>query len=290
MNNKLHLITDDGQYRSMVWSWMSQVSYTNARSLVCLIDGTRLCVSDFTHSSIPPPMCSYEIHCPSSILAVASDDEHDQLVLVLADRSIAICGQSSTRTDDRTIVHLSELKSTHHVTSVVCPLDSPINNIHHAAHFRLVNGQFYFIEDNQLHSYDLKTNVKHSLPLNFSCLTTAVGQLDNKSLYLQDEHGKIYRLVNNQLHVHMNFPRACSHFSVLVNEQCLGLTENYRLYLNTTELAHHCNSYFVHDRTILVYSTLQHQLIFRSLVNDQTIVDTCSRRTGIDFRLISNIK
>ena len=279
-SNKLHFITDHGEYSSMSWSWVNQASYTNKRSLVPLIDGCHLFVSDFTHSSIPPPMSSYEVRCPSAILSVASDDEQDQLILILADRSIAICGAASGLVDYPTTVRLSGVKAAHSVTSVISPAESPIQVVHQATHFRLLHGHFYFIEDAQLHIYDLQKKSKQSLPLPFPCLTTAVSHEQTKQLYLQDEQGKIYRLEENQMHARMHFPRACPHFSVLPNGQCVGLTENYRLYLNTTELAHNCNSYFIHDQTILVYSTLQHQLAFRSLANGQTVTETSHRRTG----------
>ena len=119
--------------------------------------------------------------------------------------------------------------------------------------------------------------------LNFHCLTTTIDNNDKiQYLYLQDEHGKIYRFDNNELHVKMHFPRSCSQFSIISDGRFIGLTENYRLYLNTTELAHHCNSYFIHDKTILVYSTLQHQLTFRSLINDQCVTEISYRKTGKD--------
>jgi elongator complex protein 1 len=280
INNKLHLITDNGQYYSMNWSWTSQISYTNTRSLVFLIDGCHLFVSDFTHSSIPPPMSSYEIITPLPILAITVDDDHDQLILILSDRSIAICGSSPGLSDYRTIIHLSEMKSTHYVTSVISSSESPIKTIHNSTHFRLINQELYFIEDSHLHIYNLQNKTKNSLLLNFNCLTTAIDNEEVKHLYLQDEHGKIFRLDKNEFHARMHFPRPCPHFSVVPNGQFLGLTENYRLYLNTNELAHNCNSYFIHDKTILVYSTLQHQLIFRSLINDQSVTEINSRRTG----------
>lgn len=264
----------------MIWSWVSQVSYTNTRSLVFLIDGCRLFVSDFTHSSIPPPMFSYEIQCPVSIHAVAFDDDHNQLVVILSDGSLAICGSSPGATDYRTIIHLSQCKFAHYVISVISSLESPIKKIHSSAHFRLINQELYFIEDSHLHTYNLETKTKTSLLLNFNCLTTAIDHEEIKHLYLQDEHGKIFRFDNNELHAKMHFPRPCSQFSVISNGPFIGLTENYRLYLNTAELAHNCNSYFIHDKTILVYSTLQHQLAFRSLVNDQIVSEISYRRTG----------
>jgi len=267
----------------MTWSWTSQISYTNIRSLVFLIDGCHLLVSDFTHSSIPPPMSSYEIICPLSILAIAFDDDHDQLILILSDRSLAICGTSPGLTDYRTINHLSEIKSLHYVTSIISSSESPIKNIHNSTHFRLINQQFYFIEDSHLHIYNLENKIKYSLLLNFNCLTTTIDNEQIKHLYLQDEHGKIFRLDTNELHAKMHFPRPCSHFSVISTGQFIGLTENYRLYLNTNELAHNCNSYFIHDKTILVYSTLQHQLAFRSLINDQLCSEISYRRTGKYF-------
>lgn len=247
----------------MTWSWTSQVSYTNIRSLLFLIDGSHLFVSDFTHSSIPPPMFSYEILCSSSILGVTSDDVHDQLLLVLSDRSLALCDSSP-----------------HRITSLISSSESPIKNIVNATHFRLLNNRFYFIEDGQLHQYDLQKKSKTSLPMSFQCLTTTIGDEESKHLYFQDEHGKIFRLDNDEFHARMHFPRPCAQFSVLFNGQFLGLTENYRLYLNNSELAHNCNSYFIHDRTILVYSTLQHQLAFRSLINDQLNSEISHRRTG----------
>jgi hypothetical protein len=264
----------------MTWSWTSQVSYTNTRSLVFLIDGCHLFISDFTHSSIPPPMSSYEILCPLPILAIAFDDDHNRFILVLSDRSLAICGSSSGLTDYQTINHLTEIKSLHYVTSVISAVDSPIKNIQNATHFRLIHQQFYFIEDSQLHIYNLEDKTKNNVLLNFNCLTTAIDNEETKHLYLQDEHGKIFRLDNQELHAKMHFPRPCSHFSVVLNGQFVGLTENYRLYLNTTELAHNCNSYFIHDKTILVYSTLQHQLAFRSLITHQNISEISYRRTG----------
>jgi len=264
----------------MTWSWTSQVSYTNARSLVFLIDGCHLFVSDFTHSSISPPMSSYEIICPLPILAIAFDDDHDQLVLILSDRSLAICGSSPGLTDYRTKINLSQIKSVHYVVLLISPLESPIKNIHNATHFRLINQDFYFIEESHLYTYNLETKTKTSLLLNFNCLTTAIDHEEIKHLYLQDEHGKIFRLDNNELHAKMHFPRPCSHFSVVLNGQFVGLTENYRLYINTNELAHNCNSYFIHDKTILVYSTLQHQLAFRSLASNQNVAEISHRRTG----------
>ncbi|CAF5125926.1 unnamed protein product, partial [Rotaria sp. Silwood1] len=280
INNKLHFITDNGQYYSMSWSWISQVSYTNTRSLVFLIDGCHLFVSDFTHSSIPPPMSSYEIICPLSIIAIAFDDDYDRLILIHSDGSLAICSSSSNQINNyRTIIHLSEIKSIHYVTSLISSYESPIKNIHNATHYRLINQNFYFIENSHLHIYNLENKINISLLLNFNCLTTTIDNDDIKHLYLQDEHGKIYRLDNNELHAKMHFPRACSHFSAILNGRFIGLTENYRLYLNTIELAHNCNSYFIHDKTILVYSTLQHQLIFRSLINDQNTVEISHRRT-----------
>jgi hypothetical protein len=267
----------------MTWSWTSQVSYTNTRSLVFLIDGCHLFVSDFTHSSISPPMSSYEIICPLPILAIAFDDDHDQFILVLSDRSLAICGSSTGLPDYQTINHLSEIKSPHYVTSVISSSESPIKNITNSTHFRLINQEFYFIEDSHLHIYNLQTKTTNSLSLNFNCLTTAIDHEETKHLYLQDEHGKIFRLDNNEFHAKMHFPRPCFHFSVIFNGQFVGLTENYRLYLNTNELAHNCNSYFIHDKTILVYSTLQHQLAFRSLINDQLCSEISYRRTGKYF-------
>ncbi|CAF0966914.1 unnamed protein product [Adineta ricciae] len=284
--NKLHFVTDNGRYHTMTWSWTSEVSYTNIRSLVFLIGGSRLFVSDFTHSSIPPPMSSYEIICPSSILAIAFDDDHDKIVLILSDCSLAICGTTSGLPDYRTVVHLSQVQSAHYVQAVISSTDSPIKNIHNATHFRLINNQLMFIEDSHLHIYNLETKSKTSLPLNFNCLTTAVDHENDKHLYLQDEHGKIFRLDNNDLHAKMHFPRPCSHFSIVLNGQFVGLTENYRLYLNTVELAHNCNSYFIHDKTILVYSTLQHQLAFRSLINNQTATEISHRRTERGTRIV----
>ena len=120
--------------------------------------------------------------------------------------------------------------------------------------------------------------------MEFQCLTTAS---DSTDVYFQDESGKIFRFdEQNHFQARMHFPRPCSHFSVLPNGKFLGLTENYRLYLNTSELAHHCNSYFIHDRTILVYSTLQHQLVFRSLLTDQVVAETSSRRTERGTRIV----
>ena len=264
----------------MSWSWTSQISYTDARSLVFLIDGCHLYVSDFTHSSIPPPMSSYEILCPLTIHAIAFDDNYDRLILVLSDRSLAICGSSSDLTDYRTIVYLSKVNFVHYVKSIISSSESPIKNIHNSTHFRLINQQLYFIEDSHLHMYNLETKTQNSLLLNFNCLVTAVDNEERKHLHLQDEHGKIFRLDNNEFHTTMHFPRPCFYFSVILNAQFIGLTENYRLYLNTTELAHNCNSYFIHDKTTLVYSTLQHQLVFRSLINNQTTTDISYRRTG----------
>ncbi|CAF5007874.1 unnamed protein product [Rotaria magnacalcarata] len=71
-----------------------------------------------------------------------------------------------------------------------------------------------------------------------------------------------------KLHAKIHFPLPYSQFPVVSNRRSVGLTENYRLYSNTSELAHNCKSYFIHDETILVYSTLQQQLAFRSLINE----------------------
>ncbi|CAM4822027.1 unnamed protein product [Rotaria magnacalcarata] len=74
--------------------------------------------------------------------------------------------------------------------------------------------------------------------------------------------------IRMKLHAKIHFPLPYSQFPVVSNRRSVGLTENYRLYSNTSELAHNCKSYFIHDKTILVYSTLQQQLAFRSLINE----------------------
>ncbi|CAF3822825.1 unnamed protein product, partial [Rotaria sp. Silwood1] len=158
INNKLHFITNNGQYHSMSWSWISQVSYTNTRSLVFLIDGCHLFISDFTHSSIPPSMSSYEIICPLPILAIAfdDDDDHYQLILILSDCSLATCSSSSSSssnlTNFRRIIHLSEIKSVHYVISLISSTESSIKNIHNTTYYRLINQEFYFIENSHLYT------------------------------------------------------------------------------------------------------------------------------------------
>ncbi|CAF4155881.1 unnamed protein product, partial [Rotaria magnacalcarata] len=80
-------------------------------------------------------MSSYEIVCPLPILAVAFDDDHDQLILILSDRSLAVCGTSYGLSDYRTIIRLSEIKSAHYVSSIISSAESPITSIHHATHY-----------------------------------------------------------------------------------------------------------------------------------------------------------
>ncbi|CAF1659213.1 unnamed protein product [Rotaria magnacalcarata] len=82
-----------------------------------------------------------------------------------------------------------------------------------------------------------------------------------------------------KLHAKIHFPLPYSQFPVVSNRRSVGLTENYRLYSNTSELAHNCKSYFIHDETILVYSTLQQQLAFRSLINEHLFSEIYYRKT-----------
>lgn len=288
---KLHLITDRSQFYSMSWTWTSQVSYTNERSLVYLIDGCRMLITDFTHSSIPPPMSSYEIRCSKPIQGVCFDENRNEFLLILSDRSIGVCRptssslSSSNSTDFSTIVHLPHLKTFHYVEKVFSADVSPIKSIQQARHFRFVRNRFYFIENEILSIFDLDQQATEKCPMDFQCLTTTT---DGHEVFFQDENGKIFRFDENQKNFQsrMHFPRCCSTFSILPNGKFVGLTENFRLYLNSNELAHHCNSFFVHDRSILVYSTLQHQLVFRSLLNDEIVCETSSRRTERGSRIV----
>lgn len=287
--NRLELFTVNGEYHSMHWSWTTDVSYTNVRSLVHVVDGFRLHVTDFTHSSVPPPLSSYEIQCPKTIHSIAVDDDRQQMVLILSDRSICLCDTTTSSSEHPTVVHLTGLQSVYHIKSIISPTESPIKNIVNCSHSRLLNGNLYYVEDDHLEIYNLDKKTKQTVKMNFSCLTTTISLGEFNHLYLQDEHGKIMRLENGRFENQMKFARPCSHFSVLSTGDCLGLTENYRLYLNSNELAHNCNSYFIHDQTILVYSTLQHQLVFRSLISGQTATETIRRRTGSIMIKIKNI-
>ncbi|CAF2015213.1 unnamed protein product [Rotaria magnacalcarata] len=85
--------------------------------------------------------------------------------------------------------------------------------------------------------------------------------------------------IRMKLHAKIHFPLPYSQFPVVSNRRSVGLTENYRLYSNTSELAHNCKSYFIHDETILVYSTLQQQLAFRSLINEHLFSEIYYRKT-----------
>ncbi|CAF1028549.1 unnamed protein product, partial [Didymodactylos carnosus] len=284
--NRIHFIFDNGQYRTMTWVWVTNIKSADNRTLACVIDGKKLMVTDFTHSSIPPPMCTYTIMCPSTIHSVvSSNNSNDQLLFALSNGVIALCKSSLPSSDTvsgyETIKHLPEITA-HYIQSVI-KIDSNMND---CTHFTLFNDQLYYIELSVLHVHNFERIVQ-SIQLDFLCLTTAIGQ---NAIYFESTNGEIFYLNEKQqikIVSKIQFPRRCPQFSIVIqgnDEKFVGLTDNYRLYLNSNELLHNCNSYFIHDRSTIAYSTLQHQIGFISLTNSNNthqnnVIDT-KRRTG----------
>ncbi|XP_023297838.2 putative elongator complex protein 1 [Lucilia cuprina] len=55
----LHLLFENGKYLVYKWHW--SIDRFNRSGLVCVVDGKRLLLTDFSKAVIPPPMCSQEL-------------------------------------------------------------------------------------------------------------------------------------------------------------------------------------------------------------------------------------
>ncbi|XP_061644154.1 elongator complex protein 1 isoform X2 [Phyllopteryx taeniolatus] len=98
---RLHLVTRGRTYLAYDWGWTTERSqWTGALddADVAVIDGDKILVTSFRHSTVPPPMCSFELQLSSPVNQVTflcQPQRTNQLAAFTANGNIAVYGQDS---------------------------------------------------------------------------------------------------------------------------------------------------------------------------------------------------
>ncbi|XP_065355006.1 elongator complex protein 1 [Calliphora vicina] len=81
----LHILFETGKYLMYKWQWC--IDRYNRTGLVCVVDGKRLLLTDFSKAMIPPPMSSQELQLDGEafIVAVCLQGVQDDLQLCIYD-------------------------------------------------------------------------------------------------------------------------------------------------------------------------------------------------------------
>ncbi|XP_061541466.1 elongator complex protein 1 isoform X2 [Phycodurus eques] len=284
---RLHLVTRGWTYLAYDWGWTTERSqWTDAldNADVAVIDGDKILVTSFKHSTVPPPMCSFELQLSSPVNQVTflcQPQRANQLAAFTANGNIAVYGQDSGGEPDkvangfRTVPRPLVLQKTF---SVAFHQQAPLSLRHllwlqedvfmavgsgllpaSSALMVLCPGQ-----DTDTLSVRCRLEVDGVVISLVHCCST-------QSLALQLEDGRIRKLLWDCAELSLeewrdssgclvNFPMPCPQMalcSVDGQECALGLTGRARLFAADVELASNVSSFAVCD-DFLVVTTHSH--------------------------------
>lgn len=277
---KLHIITKDGQYASYDFMWeVSQSegsSHSNQASIV-LIDGGRLLYTAFRKCVIPPPMCAHVLTIPETMAIInqVSFSPCLQYMLVLSSMGhimIYCLSQDGSLNKDQHGFQ-SKTPCPKLLNSTRFPLDDDTSVVlpRHLTWYRekqLLGVKWDIIaQSDYLYQYsitydndDLIIDKVSALPCEqeviavYSNSTKVAIQLSNGSiLEYSAEEGLMPWMLKDGSSLQLKEP--CPHMQLATfngKNEVVGLSQTAKLYVDITQLAANCSSFYVHDNFLLL--------------------------------------
>lgn len=281
-NYLLHSLNSDSQYVHFKYSlgvnqsaWLSPLDH----GIVAVIDGSKLLITPFSDTVVPPPMSAEEIICPSSINQVMFEPSSNNIAIITADGAIQLYNYQlqDTSTNGKPGFRNIHRYRYQHLKTIA----SPNNNVHtHGSWNWVSSGALAFTYNLGKQSYLRKFNLSKAdeIPLTLICENSVEGLIESvkhssntPDLILQLSDGKVLRY-NGETNLiqpcidksgePVKFPALCNSLDGLryeENDFVFGLNPHYQLFCNNMQLAKDCTSFLINDE-FLLFTTHQHLL------------------------------
>ncbi|VVD02399.1 unnamed protein product [Leptidea sinapis] len=266
-SKKLHILFKNGKYYEYFWIWDVNHSAGKCKSddgVVAVIDGKKLLLSSFRHSTVPPPMANFEIEINEFINAVYFLNEPKfgkdfNSFFICAANKLIFYEQIKKKPLKYILVKVCELQRFEFPlqsynwywwkkdTLICVELDK--NNT-----YNLIE---YFLYDNHIVLCDNGIEKVNNI-----CMPNAALRLHSHptipKVYIHLITGNIMEYSCKQLNMAKDsFPTACSKFYVLMIGELvyfIGLTHKGVLYLQDKAIMNSVSSIFIHTDYFLITS------------------------------------
>ncbi|KAA0192735.1 hypothetical protein HAZT_HAZT001903 [Hyalella azteca] len=288
-------------------------------AVVSVVSGSRLLMTHFKQSKIPPPSCAYEVQFQDQVEAIAFAPKlrstHDEktaeaFVCVLHGKKLSfLASTEATENLDSFNTKVDFRLGRSPLFKVKFPLskviyeanlqselkDSRIYNVLWTSNNRIVGVK-----------YNFKTDIQSILSVNFvgnqaeikeePCpfgQVVALTSLGDETFFLSSS-GVVYKFdfegcgcreVQTHDGTNIVFPSRCLQLTACIVDDkiiFLGWNERGRLFLNNQQLYGNCSSFLVHDDHLLL-TTLNHKLLMLPLKMEvfNAVLNSCEQSTAI---------
>lgn len=286
-SKKLHIILEDGKHFSYTWIWNVDHSVGKGHddAIVAVIDGSKILLTGFRQTVVPPPMASLELNVGVNVNSVQfyksespdSNLDSNTFFVVTENNNLIFYRQTIKSPLSYEIFH----------TSSIGQLKYPFEKYHwqwigerlvtciHCEHgcYNLLKYEVDF--ENGI--FDLK----QSLTLPDAVMRCHLHPKNPYELFVHFNNGEIigYNMESEIIPMDTSIclPIPCPRFSILVLDDELvfiSLSHKGNLYYNDNLIMNNVSSYFIHTYFLLL-TTLQHVLLCTEITKSgiQAIID-----------------
>lgn len=300
----LHIITVNGIYTRTSFLYnVIQSRGVNNLSMVGVIDGFNLLLTPFKLMVMPPPMATHSValDAPVNIFSFGVGiRQHDIIV-----------SQSNMRFSLISYLPDGNYKN-HHITMSDLTLTG--NQIRHLTWFKedLLAVVLDDLDGNSLCFLKLvcidginMLSLLSKILVPEDVLVLFLSEDEKQNLYLEDGSGNIYEVINegesfSLSNIQITLPQPCCYVSCKhMGDKNLvfGLTNHFRLFFNTNELANNCTSFHLHDEFLLIttHSHTLRSIYLSSLTTYESLekskcFDESTRRVERGSKLITAVQ
>lgn len=276
-NKNLHVFLEDGSHYSYNWIWDIDHSVGNTDeddAIVGVIDGSKLLLTGFRQTVVPPPMCALELDITTNV---------NEIIFYQGKSKENICSNDFfVITDNYDVFFYREsnkfpLQYEKYCSGKLKDYVIPIENYNWVwVNMDAVICIQYCNENYNLLEYHINiTNsectfdLKHCTSLPDSVMRCKPHPTDDTKMFIHLHNGDIieYTIGGYLNPMDISLPATCPRFSAILLENELifiGLSHKGNLYFNETLVMNNVNSYFIHTH-FLMLTTLQHFLFCAEL-------------------------
>lgn len=266
-NKKLHVFLHNGQHISYTWIWSvdhSRGKGADDEAVVAVIDGSKLLLTGFRQTVVPPPMCALEINHDTNIVSAnfapqSGENSSNAFFTATTDNKLVFYKYTN-----RFPLQYDMFK-----TVEVEKYDFP---------FQYYN--WYWVDDNSVIcvmvndvEYNLieyaigadKIEKKNSCSLPAGVMRIQPHPTEQSSVFLQLHNGDIMQYnLGGTVDIHdISFGVSCPKYNAFLIDNELyfiALSHKGQLYINDRMIMNNVSSYYVHTHFLLL-TTLQHVLL-----------------------------
>lgn len=282
----LHILLEDGTYSIYRWDFVINHSFgftEENESIVSVIDGKNILLTNFRSSVVPPPMAAFTVKTENYINSIGflrnSNQKENQFFTIDSDNFVT---KYNCVFEDTKSVLIKKLKNVDLIGKY--NFDQPI----------LINHLIWLNESTIICS-DVNSNLikstfddenKKLIVLKENKLNECIGSItdvDSNNFIIQTTSGEVHKISADDLEIKELFklPVFCENIlATLINDnlKIISLKNRQNLFLDDEKIASDVTSFFVTEN-LLIYTIID-QLIFMKLETNKIIADRKIERGG----------